>query len=86
MSTPVEYQRLKEQHRLAMVGASQALIDVTSELADIKCRIAALANEWERRCDAIAITYQNPDHRAIATGPTRVAIRQLRALLDEERA
>lgn len=55
----------------------------TAEIARLRAGIEALANEHERRADAVAITYQDAEKRARATGPTRHLVRELRALLDE---
>ncbi|MGZ4530765.1 MAG: hypothetical protein ACXVXP_00265 [Mycobacteriaceae bacterium] len=45
-------------------------------------RVEALIAEWERRTDAVAITYQDPDARHRVTAEPRRVIASLRAALD----
>lgn len=50
----------------------------------LRDRVLSLANEWERRTDAVAITYQDPAQRARATALPRAWIAQLREVVETD--
>jgi hypothetical protein len=52
------------------------------DAAEKVARVRELADEWQRRTDAVAITYQDPDARHRVTAEPRRVIASIRAALD----
>ena len=64
----------------------RALLAKVDRLTATVARVEALADDWERTADAIAITYQNAEDREHAIRGHRGAVRLVRAALAEPTA